>query len=173
MEEKIKVEPLSAEEKHKMAANSLEKHQWFLMSGLIKEGLDPRIFIKVNTEVHKNGGTIMGKSFKERLRLGDDAEAVIKGSSANLDVAGFKYEIISSTKQQARLRITKCTNWETIKELQLEKVVSGEELCASCRAVTEAFGKAICSHITLSWPRCRSRGDSTCEVEYRIGVELR
>lgn len=171
MADKSEIQQLSVEERHKMAAGALEKNQWYVMSGLIKEGIDPRIILKVSTDVHKSGGELMGKSFKKRLVLGDDAESVIKGHAAMLDVMGFKYDIVERTKKRARLRITKCTNWETIQKLQLEKAASGKELCAPCKAVTEAFCKAISPDITLTWPKCFLRGNSTCEIEYKAKID--
>ncbi len=77
MPEKKEIPELPAEEKHRMTARALERTVWYLIDGLIKEGVNPKVVLKVSNQIHAGGGDGMGRRFKidEGGKTYDDQKA--------------------------------------------------------------------------------------------------
>lgn len=168
MPEKKEIPELPAEEKHRMTARALERTVWYLIDGLIKEGVNPKVVLKVSNQIHAGGGDGMGRRFKKMLNLSDDVESAAIGNVAMNRVMGFDIELVEANKIFARTRVRKCPDWDVIKDLGIDKKLSPDELCEPCNIVNEAFCRAINANIRQIRSKFLSKGEEVCEAIYEL-----
>ncbi len=165
---KREVPELPVEEKYRITARALERTVWYLIDGLIREGVDPKIVLKVSNQIHAGGGEGMGRRFKKMLNLGDDVGAAAVGNVVMNRVMGFDIELVEAGEDFARTRVHKCPDWDVIRDLGVDKKLTPDELCQPCNIVNEAFCRSINAGVKQTRAKCMSKGDEVCEATYQL-----